>query len=709
MTTRKSTLQRGVALVLAAGLMMLPGCSVSMSTGADASSVPLASAVQAPAAVPTEYTLEDLKAMNGGALAYTTNKDGYIGFLRGNYYDGVIKSGDDVDEALKGVASLLGAGEADAFVRGACLVDDQNYSYYTYYQWQSDISVNNAIVKVIVDPSGKTVALSSSVVNSAKVKMDELITPEQALETVKTKLSAENPNEEYLYLDQVDKTMIRIEEDVEDDLSDVNAIVYIVYTDNPSVTYADNILPYLAHYVSATGRYLYSLPVSGPSSDDAMEGNDNGRYFEGMTEAEYTGSVTGESGTTYELTLPVMLDESTGTYYLGNAKRKMLMADYWAFRYNDRSVAPLTSQTNDDWDDKALLAYHNYIQAYDYYDAVGWSSCDGRGTPILLLTNYVDEEKTPQDGASYLAGSLSGWQVFCATNAIGNECEPLDVVGHEYTHGVTFASGTSILYENQYGAINESLSDIMGNIMEMLCGRTADTEWQIGETGGSVFRIMTDPHAGNQPAFVGDLYFQPDAPVANAGNDHGGVHINNMLLGGIAPKLQDAGMTLEEERLLWTTFICALTPRTGYAEAALMLPYAADIAGLSAYQDAIAQAISEIGLDNSDPFGTVPAGCAQFALDLPADLQSYDMQVILMSAEGMACVAYPDADNKIRNTVKPGAYLVRINFFDPYEDGAEKPRYRFDGEKWTNEAVDDVPIVLEADKVYNMTADGLTL
>jgi len=40
---------------------------------------------------------------------------------------------------------------------------------------------------------------------------------------------------------------------------------------------------------------------------------------------------------------------------------------------------------------------------------------------------------------------------------------------------------TSLIYQNETGAINEAMSDIMGNIAEMLLGVTDDTTWLMGK------------------------------------------------------------------------------------------------------------------------------------------------------------------------------------------------------------------------------------
>ena len=56
-----------------------------------------------------------------------------------------------------------------------------------------------------------------------------------------------------------------------------------------------------------------------------------------------------------------------------------------------------------------------------------------------------------------------------------------DVIGHEFTHCVTGTTMTTNLYLNDYGAINEAMSDIMGNIIEMSIDDRPDGAWVIGE------------------------------------------------------------------------------------------------------------------------------------------------------------------------------------------------------------------------------------
>ncbi|MDD3409870.1 MAG: M4 family metallopeptidase [Eubacteriales bacterium] len=661
---RNSMLKRIGALLLTLSLLLSLGS--------------LATAEQAAPAL----TLEKLQALNGGNLVYTTNDEGYLTFLRGRFSEAPITSQEEAWKALESISGLLGAEETTGFTLNTIVRDDNDYLYYTYMQWQGDTSLTGAIVKLVTDREGNGVAVSSSVLRGAPAETDNLITPEQALAAARKALAEAQPETAYVfYEDSVDKALAQ-SGDAEGNFHLYFA--YAVYTNNPTASVEGADLPYLAHYISATGEYLYCLPVSAIGNSYALQGDDAERTFEGKTAAQYTGEVTDCKGEKRTLTVPVMRDESTGAYYLGDVNRKMVVADCWEYMYNNLNLVIASSADNAGWDDAALIAYDNYIQAYDYYAAVGWISTDGIGTPILLLADYVTPDHQPVNNACYM-GNTRGWQTFAVTSQLNHFNEALDVIGHEYTHGVTTANMTTIVYENQYGAINEALSDIMGNLMEMLLGRTDDTTWLVGEQSGEPMRCMTDPNAFGKPAYVGDVYYVPDAEQPGNANDRGGVHLNNSLLAGVAPKLYEGGMTLEEERVLWSSFICLLTPRSTYREACLMLPFAAAVSGLDQHQELIARVLSEIGLDNQNPFGALKDGCAlvtmKVAEGVPAGLQ----RLQFLSETGSFIVTYPGAGaDHIALMMEAGKYYASFVIYP--EDGSLNVKgYYYTGSGWTTD------------------------
>jgi len=98
-----------------------------------------------------------------------------------------------------------------------------------------------------------------------------------------------------------------------------------------------------------------------------------------------------------------------------------------------------------------------------------------------------------------------------------------DVVGHEMTHGV-ISHSSDLFYWGQSGAINESLADIMGEIIDHRHPGRGDSShsWVLGEDLpiGAV-RSMRDPVRFGQPdSMTSRRYARGDA-------DNGGVHTNS--------------------------------------------------------------------------------------------------------------------------------------------------------------------------------------
>jgi bacillolysin len=114
-----------------------------------------------------------------------------------------------------------------------------------------------------------------------------------------------------------------------------------------------------------------------------------------------------------------------------------------------------------------------------------------------------------------------------------------DVVGHEMTHGVTERT-SNLIYWGQSGAMNESISDIMGEIVDHQNVGTSDSDptiaWALGEdvpgypTG---LRDMRDPGKFGDPDRTGSPNWQrEDATtlwpvVPNGYPDQDGVHFNS--------------------------------------------------------------------------------------------------------------------------------------------------------------------------------------
>ena len=154
-----------------------------------------------------------------------------------------------------------------------------------------------------------------------------------------------------------------------------------------------------------------------------------------------------------------------------------------------------------------------------------------------------------------------------------------DLVGHEYTHGVT-ENESGLIYQNASGAMNESLSDIFGEIVDLTNGHGLDGpdgRWLIGEELPLfTLRSMSDPPLYNQPDRLHSPLYFPPPPFPNNQNDQGGVHTNSGVGNKLAYLLADGGTfngrtvsALGLGRvadLFYHANVAILTPASGWAD-----------------------------------------------------------------------------------------------------------------------------------------------
>jgi Zn-dependent metalloprotease len=111
----------------------------------------------------------------------------------------------------------------------------------------------------------------------------------------------------------------------------------------------------------------------------------------------------------------------------------------------------------------------------------------------------------------------------------------LSVIGHEMAHGVIQHSG-GLIYENQAGALNESIADVFGALAQQRALRQEvhQADWLIGRgilgagVNGVALRSMKAPGT----AYADDLLGQDPQPwhmdhFVTTTDDNGGVHINS--------------------------------------------------------------------------------------------------------------------------------------------------------------------------------------
>lgn len=567
-----------------------------------------------------QLTLEDLEALN--ATVHT--RDGRVTFVEGACTDGTVNGMEDAARVVDAMTGLMGGDSRTQFEPWRTLTDTNGNRYYVFQQMYAGVTVSGGAVKVVTDENGAMLGLVCSVESELpEAQAAEGITAGEAEAVVIRHVEeAQNLTPDILEGRTAKVILpVNLELDIDaEEEKEESRFVWVVYTNNPVVSLSNGSdLPYLAHYVDMSGEYLYSLPTVVPGDEVSASGYNAAYVFEFMEPVDYTGEVTLADGRKQTISLQLMRDARTGMVYLGNLERRIAVADCYEFLYDKGRVMLEASKDNTGWDETCLLALYNYCRAWDYYKAIGWKGGDGLGTPMLILKDYCDKDHMPIDNAAY-AGRYYGWQVFLSSD-INDYSQCLDVLAHEFTHCVTGSVMTYNAYMNDYGAINEAMSDIQGNICDHMYadeGEKEDPEWLLGEDINKPIRSMSDPHRFQQPEYTWDLHYVPHVKAPTDLNDRGGVHSNSSLLNYLAWRvIEKDGMTLEEARAFWFAVDCSMVPGTDYAQLGELMPWVLKNLGMDRYQSALEAATDVTRIRTEEMPETFDDDRALLTLTLP--------------------------------------------------------------------------------------------
>ncbi|OIJ91000.1 M4 family metallopeptidase [Streptomyces colonosanans] len=164
-----------------------------------------------------------------------------------------------------------------------------------------------------------------------------------------------------------------------------------------------------------------------------------------------------------------------------------------------------------------------------YLTAYGRDSIDGNGLPLDASVHFgEDYDNAFWNGEQMVFGDGDG-QTFLDFTL------PVDVIGHELTHGVTQYTA-NLAYFGQPGALNESVSDVFGSLIKQYAlGQTAaEADWLIGagllapHVTGKALRSMKAPGTAYDDTALGrDPQPGTMDGYVRTSRDNGGVHINS--------------------------------------------------------------------------------------------------------------------------------------------------------------------------------------
>jgi Zn-dependent metalloprotease len=270
------------------------------------------------------------------------------------------------------------------------------------------------------------------------------------------------------------------------------------------------VLPYRQTYVYAyviKTAYLSPQPTIWQYFIDAKNGK---ILYKLNILQELTGNGKGVKGDEKKFEI----SKEGNLYYLNDKIRKI--STYDAQNQNENSPiisGKLVSSKTTTFSDPSSVDAHAYAErTYDFYKKTfNRDSYDAKSSPIKSYIHVGEKwNNAAWDGEKMLYGDGDGKTFISLAGA-------LDVIAHELTHAVTQFTA-NLQYRDEPGALNESMSDIMGVMID-------DNDWLLGEDvytpnkPGDALRSMSNPKKYNQPDHYDDRY--------TGYQDNGGVHINS--------------------------------------------------------------------------------------------------------------------------------------------------------------------------------------
>jgi bacillolysin len=232
--------------------------------------------------------------------------------------------------------------------------------------------------------------------------------------------------------------------------------------------------------------------------------------------------------------------------------------------------------TNGGEDQDGTTAHWSLERAHDYfrtrYGRNGWENNFGEAQ---LFTN--------NNGAGVNGGGLFNGSAIFLTKKGSSKQHPLiflDVVGHEFTHGITFNTAKLFDGGQESKALNEGFSDIFGTIIEFYgianynTGQSAN--YLIGEltsASGTGDRDLSDPNSVGDPnTYLGNFW-------STSSNNDVFSHINNGVLNFWFFLIAEGGSGTNDNGsnycisalgrdkaidIAWVTLTTKLTPNSDY-------------------------------------------------------------------------------------------------------------------------------------------------
>ena len=406
----------------------------------------------------------------------------------------------------KNAASILGLDKNSGLVLSSIETDRLGFTHFRFYQTYNGIAIDKTMLVAHVK-DGKLISVSAALVTDFNSAMKsgtatQKITTADAIGRAVAHVHA-------LRYAWQDKNM---EAALKEQTRNVTATYY---PDAKKVWYnpGDQLDPATLHLA-----YKIDVYAEQPESRAFYFVDANSGEIIGREERIHSTNAVGNANTLYSGTRTVQSEQ--------------MAANSYRLRDHNRGNGIITlnadktdiTNTSFDWDltlpgKNGLDAHWGVEMTYDYYKInFNRNSIDNNGYALYSYINkggFLYSDNASWDGNAMNFGTRS--------NSDGAGVTGIDVTGHELTHGVTQFT-CNLNYSKEPGAINESISDIMGKSVQFFA-KPADKDWRLSNDMNWFIRDMSNPNAYAQPdTYGGDKWL---GGGFNYLLDNGGVHTNS--------------------------------------------------------------------------------------------------------------------------------------------------------------------------------------
>jgi Zn-dependent metalloprotease len=332
---------------------------------------------------------------------------------------------------------------------------------------------------------------------------------------------------------------------------------------------------------------------------DAADGEVLFHYSLIQTEDPLIGSGTGARGNPLKFVTTL---QNSKYYMWDQVKVRPITQRTYDGNHQYGASVTISNSADNTWAKNSIVNAHTNIGlCYDFYYVVfGNNGIDGKnGFAYNTFVHIFNVSQGLTDNAFFTNSSSlygPGFYFLDPYYDVQDFAATIDVVAHEFSHGVTSLTGANLTYYGESGALNESFSDIFGTAIEFYFQEEGVgynlADWVAGEDANPTFtyvgcRRLDDPNLNSQlqsSKYPDPCHISQKVPTLYTSDgkvvDNDNVHINCTIFphlfyllahGGTnrVSQLSVTGIGVDKaQRIMWDAFVKRMTASTNFLGAA---------------------------------------------------------------------------------------------------------------------------------------------